>query len=86
MTKAQRNETKYDLEQMQQWNNKRLDRLAEAAASGEYAGWEDQIVNRNQGGYHEEDEAPHEIEEEENGEANSKSKTPNANQPHPPRI
>jgi len=26
---------------MQQWTNKRLDRLAEAAASGEYAGWED---------------------------------------------
>ncbi len=43
------------------WNSKRLDRLADAAGSGEYAGWEDQGLNLRQGEYNEEDEEPHDI-------------------------
>jgi hypothetical protein len=78
--KAQRNDSnKIDVEQMQLWNSKRLDRLAEAAASGEYAGWEDQTHKQNQSVYQEEDEAPHELIEEENGETTTKSKILNSN-------
>ena len=76
--RAQRNELGRNDDQMQQWTNKRLDRLAEAAASGEYAGWEDQGRNRMQGEYNdEEDEAPHEIQEEETGEEGGTNKSKN---------
>jgi hypothetical protein len=75
--KGQRNEGngfKQEHEQIQLWNSKRLDRLADAAASGEYAGWEDQGHNLRSGEYNEEDEEPHEIQEEEGVESTKNTK------------